>query len=732
MKSAIVPYQGNSSAVAVKPQQSMAIVPVKKESTNKAEVTAKDIRRNVLMLLRKRQQRDRLEEKYNRLEEQSKSKESVRKEEAKQEKTSFLTKVGSGLKKKAEQLGGNLFGALGDILGIVALDWMSKPENQAILKGIVEGIGHVFKFVDFWVTGSVDNLLSGFANFVGGDTILERVLGFFQMTAGFFGLKYFLKPQSIITDLMKIKKFIMEGGVRKLSIFYKKLQKYGLKKALKFAFPRLSKLLSGIGNIGSKILNGIKKVLGKSGVGNLFKKIGNAIWKSGGGKAAKFIMPVLKKLMKPVTGFLKRIPVVGGLISFGVNLLFGDSLTQSAFKALGGSLGSWIGGGIGSLIPIPPLGTFVGAFLGGVIGDWLGSKFYDMLMKRPAPEPTEAEKLAAKVRRKEAILKNKNSDLTQGEIDARLMEELGITSEELEKSRKFSKEARGEEETTTTTTTTTTGSGEPALDVQANITAILKAAKEMNYTGDMAALLAIAKGESGIRGIEEGKVQSAARAAEIWAMSQQEAQQLLDSGGWRALYNEVYGWSGNSLGNRPGTNDGSDFIGRGFIQITGRHNYKDIGDRIGVDFMNNPELLMDKDIAAKATIAFMQRGGSPKDMESALRAVGGIKESWPKKRGFYKEFKAMGHPYGGQGDSKPKISPKIPAKKSPIIKSMPKRYSIMSEMSMNAVQNRKFARSGGSTLVVKTGGDTYAQYTSIATSPSRVNSSTQMSHKRGL
>ena len=106
--------------------------------------------------------------------------------------------------------------------------------------------------------------------------------------------------------------------------------------------------------------------------------------------------------------------------------------------------------------------------------------------------------------------------------------------------------------------------GPPSLgstDVQANIQAILKAAKDMNYTGDILALLAIAKGESGIKGIPERPITDAGRASQIWSISRAEAQQLLDSGGWRALYNEVYGWSGNSLGNRPGTNDGSDFIG---------------------------------------------------------------------------------------------------------------------------------------------------------------------------
>ena len=65
IKSAIVPYQANKSSAMVQPQQSMsAIVPVQKETAKKAEVTARDVRASVLRLLRKRQQRDRLEAKY--------------------------------------------------------------------------------------------------------------------------------------------------------------------------------------------------------------------------------------------------------------------------------------------------------------------------------------------------------------------------------------------------------------------------------------------------------------------------------------------------------------------------------------------------------------------------------------------------------------------------------------------------------------------------------------------
>ena len=71
----------------------------------------------------------------------------------------------------------------------------------------------------------------------------------------------------------------------------------------------------------------------------------------------------------------------------------------------------------------------------------------------------------------------------------------------------------------------------------------------------LAAVLAIAKGESGLKGIPEGRITSAQRAAEVMAIRSSggftvaEAQSLLDKGGWRALYNEAYGYKGNDLGN---------------------------------------------------------------------------------------------------------------------------------------------------------------------------------------
>lgn len=62
------------------------------------------------------------------------------------------------------------------------------------------------------------------------------------------------------------------------------------------------------------------------------------------------------------------------------------------------------------------------------------------------------------------------------------------------------------------------------------------------------------------------------------------------------------------LGNtQPG--DGAKYHGRGYIQLTGRYNYRAMGERIGVDLENNPDLALQPDIAAKILAAFMKDRG---------------------------------------------------------------------------------------------------------------------------
>lgn len=61
------------------------------------------------------------------------------------------------------------------------------------------------------------------------------------------------------------------------------------------------------------------------------------------------------------------------------------------------------------------------------------------------------------------------------------------------------------------------------------------------------------------------------------------------------------------LGNtEPG--DGFKFRGRGFCQLTGRTNYKKWSEMLGVDLVNDPDLLTNPELAAKVMIIGMRDG----------------------------------------------------------------------------------------------------------------------------
>ena len=70
----------------------------------------------------------------------------------------------------------------------------------------------------------------------------------------------------------------------------------------------------------------------------------------------------------------------------------------------------------------------------------------------------------------------------------------------------------------------------------------------------------------------------------------------------KALAIAVY--TRKSLGNRRGTEDGWDYRGRGYIQLTGRNNYRHYGELLGIDLLNNPELAGDPTIALLIAAAY--------------------------------------------------------------------------------------------------------------------------------
>lgn len=82
------------------------------------------------------------------------------------------------------------------------------------------------------------------------------------------------------------------------------------------------------------------------------------------------------------------------------------------------------------------------------------------------------------------------------------------------------------------------------------------------------------------------------------------------------LANVVYGGRGGN--NREG--DGWKYRGRGLIQLTLRDNYVAVGKALGLDLVNNPDLLLEPEFAMKAAIAWWQ-GNIPDSIMGDIRAI---------------------------------------------------------------------------------------------------------------
>lgn len=81
------------------------------------------------------------------------------------------------------------------------------------------------------------------------------------------------------------------------------------------------------------------------------------------------------------------------------------------------------------------------------------------------------------------------------------------------------------------------------------------------------------------------------------------------------------------MGNGP---DGARFKGRGFIQLTGHDNYRDIGNAIGVDLLSDPDRALDSVVASEILARFLKRAETAirvalaeKNLADARRAVNG-------------------------------------------------------------------------------------------------------------
>jgi len=104
--------------------------------------------------------------------------------------------------------------------------------------------------------------------------------------------------------------------------------------------------------------------------------------------------PVIPGTPKAKISFFKRIfgfadnvftkiPVIGPLVDFGINLAFGDPPAKAATKAIFAGIFGAIGMAAGSVVP--GAGTLIGGVLGGLAGDIIGGVLYDMVLGNILP-----------------------------------------------------------------------------------------------------------------------------------------------------------------------------------------------------------------------------------------------------------------------------------------------------------------------------------------------------------
>lgn len=99
---------------------------------------------------------------------------------------------------------------------------------------------------------------------------------------------------------------------------------------------------------------------------------------------------------------------------------------------------------------------------------------------------------------------------------------------------------------------------------------------------------------------------TAERMAAVWPKRFSSGDQV------RATFGTDFGWQkkafdqiyGNRMGNRPGTHDGSTYIGRGGPQWTGREGYEECEKRTGLPAVSNPSIICQPQYQPEVCAAF--------------------------------------------------------------------------------------------------------------------------------
>ena len=128
------------------------------------------------------------------------------------------------------------------------------------------------------------------------------------------------------------------------------------------------------------------------------------------------------------------------------------------------------------------------------------------------------------------------------------------------------------------------------------------------------------------------------------------------------IFNSIY--AGKNGNGDFASGDGSRYKGRGYIQLTGRDNYRLIGEDIGEDLEGNPNLMLDPEIAKRASVAWWKRNVRSKkpdytDVKRVTRIVNGGENGLSERKKYFKRY--------GEKPAAPKVSLRPSARPEPNI-----------------------------------------------------------------
>jgi putative chitinase len=134
-----------------------------------------------------------------------------------------------------------------------------------------------------------------------------------------------------------------------------------------------------------------------------------------------------------------------------------------------------------------------------------------------------------------------------------------------------------------------------------------------------------------LKGLEESLAYTPERMAEVWPNrfpggAAAVRARFGTAPGWQQrAFDEIYG---NRMGNRPGTHDGSTYIGRGGPQWTGRDGYRACQARTGVPAVDQPKAVSQLDLQPEVCAAFwdwkgLNRFADAGDFKGAVKVWNG-------------------------------------------------------------------------------------------------------------